>query len=357
MNPEIILGFGLVILGAVFGGTFALPSKFAGEFPWETLWGAFFLFVTLLIPLPLCCFLLPDVLAMWEAAGWPSVLLPAFFGFLWGLGSFTNGIAISLIGLSLSYAINFGVQTSVGSLLPFVAQSRGCLDTPQGKVILAGIALCVAGVAACGYAGILKERGKSGERAAGVSRPRNGKGIIICVISGILCACLNLAFSAGARIQQIAVNDFGKEAAAATLAVWLPAFIGGCVSAGGYCLWLLIKKGTWRTFVKPGAWKVLALAALMAFLHDGALFFYGAGTSHIGVLGTSVGFAVFASGIMVVGNVSGFVTREWRGVKKTVVVKMIAGIALIVLGICVLARGNAMSEIESQRSVKRGGVR
>jgi hypothetical protein len=53
-----VIGFTLILLGAVCGGSFGLPSKFVSKgTPWETLWGPFFFFVTLLIPtcvFPLC---------------------------------------------------------------------------------------------------------------------------------------------------------------------------------------------------------------------------------------------------------------------------------------------------------------
>jgi L-rhamnose-H+ transport protein len=349
MNEDLIVGFGLVVLGAICGGTFALPSKFADGFPWENLWGPFFLFVTLLIPIPLGTLLIKDVGATWSVAGWFNVMLPIIFGFLWGLGSFTNGIAFSLIGLSLAYAINFGVQTSVGSILPMILQHSKHINTPYGYVIISGIITCVIGVAICGYTGILKDRylKKANKQDLYVGDDSHKttkimKGVIICVISGVLCACLNLAFSFGSEIQYISQADFGNSASIATLSVWLLAFLGGCISSGFYCAYLLFKNSTWKIFLQSRAWKVLLLAAAMAILHDGALFFYGAGTSFIGVLGTSIGFAVFTSGIMVVGNINGFLTKEWKGIDRKIVVGLISGVLIIMLGICVLAKGNSM---------------
>ncbi len=348
MNSDLLIGFGLVALGAVCGGTFALPSKFADKFPWETLWGPFFLFATLLIPISLGNLLIKDVCATWSSAGWFVVMLPVIFGFLWGMGSFTNAIAFSLIGLSLAYAINFGVQTSVGSILPFVLQHSKHVNTPYGYIIISGILVCVIGVGICGYAGILKDRFlNAGDKQQGDSgqvrkKSQITKGVFICIISGVFCACLNLAFSFGADIQRISEVDFGNSASTATLSVWILAFLGGCISAGCYCLYLLFKNSTWKCFLQPGAWKVLMLAAAMAVLHDGAIFFYGVGTSYIGVLGTSVGFAIFTSGIMVVGNVNGFLTNEWRGIDKSIVAKVLIGVGVILFGICILAKGNSM---------------
>ena len=40
-------GFILIVIGALCGGSFGLPSKFVRKgTPWETLWGPFFFFAT-----------------------------------------------------------------------------------------------------------------------------------------------------------------------------------------------------------------------------------------------------------------------------------------------------------------------
>lgn len=45
-------GLLLIILGALCGGSFGLPSKFVRkDTPWETLWGPFFFFATIVLPL------------------------------------------------------------------------------------------------------------------------------------------------------------------------------------------------------------------------------------------------------------------------------------------------------------------
>ena len=348
MNTDLIIGFGLVFLGAICGGTFALPSKFANKYPWENLWGPFFLFVTLLIPIPLGSLLIKNIWATWVSAGWGVVMLPIIFGFLWGLGSFANGVAFSLIGLSLAYAINFGVQTSTGSILPLILQHSEHVNTVYGHVIIGGIMVCVAGVAICGYAGILKDRfikkyNKQNIEAEQIGKKKSTvKGIFICVISGILCACLNLAFSFGAKIQHISEVDFNNSASSATLSVWMLTLIGGCISSCLYCVYLLSKNSTWENYVQPGGSKVLLLAATMAILHDGAIFLYGVGTSYIGTLGTSIGFAVFTSGIMIVGNLNGFLAEEWRGIERGIIFKNLIGVGIIIIGVCILAKGNSM---------------
>ena len=61
METEQILGFGLMLIGAICGGSFGLPSKYAKPgTPWEVLWGPFFFFVA--------------------AASAPAAFLARFFG-------------------------------------------------------------------------------------------------------------------------------------------------------------------------------------------------------------------------------------------------------------------------------------
>ena len=56
----------------------------------------------------------------------------------------------------------------------------------------------------------------------------------------------------------------------------------------------------------------LTLALLMALGHFACLFFYGLGGWKVGVLGTSVGFAIFQTGSILLGNLLGFMTGEWK---------------------------------------------
>ena len=344
METNLIFGFGFVLLGAIGGGSYALPSKFAKKMPWEVVWGLFFLFVTLLIPIFFAMFLVKDVVATWQTAGIKVVILPVMFGFLWGLGSMALGIGFSMIGLSLAYAINFGLQTGAGSLLPMALLHPEHIKTPTGMVIIFGIAVCVMGVVMCGYAGILKDRNINNALDLSKSNPKSlmRKGIIITVISGLICPCANLAFSYGADIITISNKQYENPVWAATLSVWILIFWGGCVSACGYCVYLLFKNKTWSSFKRPGIVMVLIIAIIMAIMHNGCLVAYGFGTQYLGVLGTSIGYAVFLSGIIIVGNIHGFITSEWKGAGKSARYWIMIGILIIAIGMFILGKGNSM---------------
>jgi L-rhamnose-H+ transport protein len=340
-------GFGLLLLlfGAMCGGSFGLPSKFVKkDTPWETLWGPFFFFVAILLPTTVFPFIADGLFATCKAAGW-SVVLPVAFGFLWGLGSMTLGMSFAFIGLSLAYAINYGAQIITGGLGGFVIHKPDQLLTAHGLTIIGGIVVCLAGVVVCGRAAILKSVSQASGDEDGETMPTGSKlrkGLIVAFLSGILCACYGIAFGFGSEVMDISANKFSNPD-------WRTAFVvsalilwGGSISACGYCVYKFSKNKTWGTLSKAGIGKVLIIALIMACLHDGAILFYGVGASRLGDIGAAIGYAIFMSFAIMVGNVNGFPTGEWKGASKRSVHWIVAGIVVLMLGVSVLAGGNYM---------------
>jgi len=349
MQPEQVLGFGLMLLGAVCGGSFGLPSKFVtDDTPWEVLWGPFFFFVTILIPVVVAPLVVQDLGGVYARVGMTTIATVLIFGLLWGLGSMTLGMSFAFIGLSLAYALNYGAQIVFGSMMPLLLFDADEILTRHGGVILAGVAVCVVGVAVSGRAGILKDRSLATDPPAepqpaaetAIRRPRMLIGLTIGVLSGILCACYALASAYAEPISDeagIANAPWRAAWAVTAMILW-----GGAVSACLYCIVQLTRNKTWGYLTRPGAGHVLGLAAVMAVLHDAAIFLFGLGWIHLGDLGVPVGYPVFMSFAIIVGNVHGFRTGEWKGASRQSVAWIIAGIALLVVGVCLLAQGKAM---------------
>ena len=68
---------------------------------------------------------------------------------------FAHGVA--MMGVSLGFAIMMGLIIAVGSSLPLLRHWDGM--SPQTHIAaLAGIALCLSGVALCGRAGVLRDQ-------------------------------------------------------------------------------------------------------------------------------------------------------------------------------------------------------
>jgi L-rhamnose-H+ transport protein len=344
-----VWGFIFVLLGAISGGSFGLPSKYVKkDTPWEVLWGPFFLFVTVLIPVTLGPLAVDGLFATLPAVGLAAVIPVLVFGFLWGLGSMTLGMSFAFVGLSLAYSINYGAQIACGSILPMAIFHADQIPTSRGYVILAGVAVCLVGVVVAGKAGILKDRSLRTDgapaAAADSKKPKMYLGLLLAFASGVFCACYAVAFSFGGRVMEVSQHEFGNEAWRSTFVVTALVLWGGAASACLYCAFQLTKNKTWRNLAQPGIGRILLLAAVMAVLHDAAILFWGLGASRLGDLGVSVGYAAFMSFAIIVGNVHGFRSGEWKGASRRSIGWIVAGIVILILGVCILGHGNAMSQ-------------
>lgn len=345
---EIWLGFLLLFLGAACGGSFGLPSKFVKkDTPWEVLWGPFFFFVTILLPVVVGPVVVEDFFGVFASVPMEKLLPVLVFGFLWGLGSMTLGLSFAFIGLSLAYALNYGAQIITGSLLPMAVFNPQDIPKSHGIVILAGVAVLVAGVVVAARAALLKEASMKKEDtpqdAAAAKKPKMLIGVIIGVLSGVLCACYSMAWCFAGDVGTAATDagnvSWQAEWAKAALILW-----GGVLSACGYCAFKLTKNKTWGHLFKPGIGHTLLLAIAMAVLHNAAIFLFGLGAFNLGDLGGSVGYAVFMSFAIMIGNVHGFRTGEWKGASRKSIRWIVAALAVLVVGVCVLAKGKAMAQ-------------
>ena len=346
---SLVSGFVSLLLGAICGGSFGLPSKYVPkDTPWEVLWGPFFLLITIALPLLVGPMLVNDFFAIFARTGPAGLAMPLLFGLLWGAGSMTLGMSFSLVGLSLAYSLNYGAQIVFGAVVPMVLHNRERIVTAQGGVILLGVAVCVAGVVVAGRAGILKDRNLN----TGGGRPVRGEpigskmfvGLILALLSGFLCACYGVAASYTDPLAHVAQEQFRCEPWQVSCVTTAVILFGGAVSSCLYCALRLTRNKTWRNFAGSGTGRILLVALQMALLHNGAIYLFNLGYPRLGRLGVSVGYAAFMSFAIIVGNLHGFRTGEWKGAGRRSIRWIVAAISILVLGVCVLAQGNAMGQ-------------
>jgi L-rhamnose-H+ transport protein len=260
----------------------------------------------------------------------------------------TLGMSFSLLGLSLAYSLNYGAQIVFGAVVPMVLHNRERIVTAQGGVVLLGVAVCVAGVVIAGRAGILKDRSlmkDSDRRIRGdEAKSKMLAGLILAILSGFLCACYGVAASCTGPVAEVAKEQFHSEPWQVSCVTTGVILFGGAVSSCLYCAFQLTKNGTWKNFAGSGTGRILLVALLMALLHNGAIYLFNLGFPRLGRLGVSVGYAAFMSLAIIVGNLHGFRTGEWKGAGGQSIRWIAAAIAILILGVCVLAKGNAMAQ-------------
>ena len=156
----------------------------------------------------------PDLWGILRHSTVGSMLGAYVFGVLWGFGGLMCGLALRFLGLSLGQSISLGVLRDRRHPRPRDARRK---DRPagfhrSGAVVLLGFLVCLAGIALCGYAGVLKEQQLTDEqKKESVKDFALVKGIIVAVFGGIMSASMALAFTAGKPIAEAALQAHTVE--------------------------------------------------------------------------------------------------------------------------------------------------
>ncbi len=342
------LGIIYSLISAVLLGLYALPSKYTKNYAWENTWGGFFFFGMIVIPLITTFLLVDDLGGIYSQI--PSWIFFAMLGlsFCWGIGNIMWGFSISSIGMSLAFSLFLGVITSIDTVLPLILVPEGqesIIGTPIGNIMLFGIFVIVSGIALNGYAGVLRDKSKQTDNNLPKDPKVMKKGIMLCVLGAICAAGFNLSYHTGnniGKIGDVAQLEYGNEPWIARLAVLLPIFMGAALSTMIYFTYTITKRKTWGNYTGKGALVGLLLVLLMAIFHDAALVIYGLGAFNLGELGTSVGFAILETGAIMIANVNGILTKEWKGASKKSVVVLVISLSILIIGVLIIAKGNHM---------------
>jgi len=122
------------------------------------------------------------------------------------------------------------------------------VGTTSGRVILFGIFVCLAGIAAAGFAGVSKERVMSPEQQkAAIEEFDLRKGIGVAVLSGVMSACFAYGLAAGDPIKTLTVQH-GTAKLWQGLPVLIVVLVGGFLTNFIWCLILLRRNKTGYQF-------------------------------------------------------------------------------------------------------------
>lgn len=334
MAPELVTGVGLTLLGGIFAGICMLPMKFPKRLQWENTWLLFSVVALLILPWSLGWALAPRLGAVYASLPWTAFLAPLGFSTGWGVAQVLFGLSIARLGLALAYAIIIGLGTVLGALVPLFVKARDVVGTWRGHLIFAGIGVMVLGIVLSAWAGRMRESAASGARTSSY-----GSALLLAILCGVLAPMLNYAFAFGESIADAAKQQ-GATPGAAVYAVWPIALLGGLVVNVAYACWLLSRNRTWANF--GGAWRSEAWAGcLMGALWMAAMAVYGASSVYLGALGTSVGWALFQTFMIMTANLSGVLTGEWKQASAAARRRLWFGLALLAAAIVVISLGNA----------------
>src|SRR5438552_1787337 len=125
-----------------------------------------------------------------------------------------TGLTVRYLGLALGTSMALGYCAAFGTLLPpiFSGQITEVIRTTSGMIVMAGVAVCMFGIAISGLAGISKERElPESEKKAAIKEFSFVKGVWVATFCGIMSACMSYGFAAGKPIAALAVSHGASE--------------------------------------------------------------------------------------------------------------------------------------------------
>jgi L-rhamnose-H+ transport protein len=357
---QIILGIFYHFIGGAASGSFYVPYTKVKGWHWENFWIVGGLFSWLIVP-PIAAWLtiphFAEIISNTPAStfGWTF-----FWGVLWGIGGLMYGLGMRYLGMSLGNSVLLGFTSAFGALAPAIYYNfhsvkgkvtfTDLLDNHWGQIVLVGVVMCLLGIFICGRAGVLKERELSKEKKKESVKEFNlVKGLIVCIISGILSACFNYGIEAGSKMAEVA-NDTWKAANPTEMGnflyrnnvIYIVLLWGGLTTNFIWCMYLNIRNKTFGDYVdnKTPLFRNYLFCAIAGTLWFLQFFFYGMGESKLGNGASS--WILHMSFIILVANLWGFALKEWKGVSRKTRTTIIVGIITIIASVMLVGYGNAL---------------
>jgi L-rhamnose-H+ transport protein len=356
---EAILGVIFHFIGGTASGSFYLPYKKVKGWSWESYWLIGGLFSWVIVPPVIAWLTVPGFAQIIGNASHSVIGLTFLMGLLWGIGGLTYGLGVRYLGMSLGNSVVLGCCSAFGSLVPpiyhnfFPAEGKVTISemmaSQGGKLVLAGVLVCLIGIFICGWAGMLKEKELTEEKKKESIQEFNlTKGLVVAVISGILSACFAFGIDAGKDMANVANDAWAQTHPAQgrflfqNNVTYVVILWGGLTTNLIWCLILNFRNKTFGDYTNESTpllknYILCFIAGTLWFLQ---FFFYGMGESKLGNGASS--WILHMASIILVANMWGLVLKEWKGVGKKTFSVFVAGIITIILSIVIVGYGNSL---------------
>jgi hypothetical protein len=105
-----------------------------------------------------------------------------------------------------------------------------------------------------------------------------------------------------------------------------------------YSVYLLAKNKSWGHF--GDKFGEIVYPTLMALMWMGGIALYSSATTFLGVLGVSIGFALFTITMIISSQSAAVITGEWRLMERNIYRSFYLGIVLLVLAVITIGTAN-----------------
>ncbi|MEA1950929.1 MAG: L-rhamnose/proton symporter RhaT [Planctomycetota bacterium] len=352
MPTDPFLGVMLHAVGSLAAGSFYAPLRKVRQWAWESFWLVMGLAAWVVAPWVVAAVTTPELFYVLQSSPPKAIGLAVLFGLLWGLGNLTFGLSVRYLGMALGYSVALGFCMAFGTLIPPAVEGRlgQILSTFPGQLVLAGVAICLSGIALCGVAGVRRERElatatEDQSEANSNQELTIGKGFLVATASGILSACFAFGLAAGKPIAERAVS-VGTQELYSNNAVLVVILLGGLTSNALWCLALNARNRSFGDYVSGPAGRQIrnyCLSALGGFIWYAQFFFYGMGTTKLGKDYDFSSWSIHMGLIIVFSNLWGLYFHEWRGAGRQTKMLVWAGIGLLIGSTMLIGYGNSLS--------------
>jgi len=333
---QLFLGLALVLLAALLQGTFVLPMTMVKSWSWEHTWATFSLLGMFLLNWIVILLLVPNIFAVYATSPAHDLAVLALFGMGWGLGAVLFGLGMDRLGMALGYPIIMGLIAGLGALIPLLVFSRQ-IPLPAEALVLLGTALVIFGVVTCSIGG--SRRTLSRNKSTPTSSSSFQAGLVIAILAGVLSCLPNVGVAFGGNVISAAAK-LGVSASSSGNTVWALLFTLGFMVNVTYCLYLMVSRKTLGQYFTRATPRDLGLSVLMAAMWIGSFYLYGAGAARLGRLGVVMGWPLFISLSIAVGNIWGLWRGEWKGSPPNARRLLNQGLGILMIAIVVLSISN-----------------
>jgi len=349
MNP--ILGIFFHAVGGFSAGSFYIPFKRVRNWAWEVYWlvGGFFAWI--IAPVIVSYLAVPDFGSLLRSISFGNMIWPYVFGVLWGIGGLTFGLTMRYLGMSLGMAMALGLTATFGTLVPpiYFSQFNMLITHFSGLVTLAGVAVCLIGIAITGRAGMMKDRELSDEQKKASIEEFNFKtGVWVAIFAGIMSACFAFGIAAGKPIAQQAI-EMGAPKLFSNSPVFIFIMAGGFTTNYIWCLALSFKNKTFKDYVKNDSntpmLRNYSFSALAGITWYCQFLFYGMGTTQMGKYDFA-SWSIHMAFIITFSNMWGLKLKEWEGSSNKTLKVIISGLIILVLSTFIIGAGNYIQKFE-----------
>jgi L-rhamnose-H+ transport protein len=344
----------ITIAGLVIGGG-GWPMKLMRTMKYEQFGFITCLIALIIIPWAATLIGCPDAFGAYREV-WrhdPSIIIKSnIFSFAWGIANVLCWLCFVRIGFALTNCILPVLGVSIGTTLPMIFKGTGIfgkspdIASPAGMAVMAAVGVIIAGVIFASLAGFGRERAhkESGTTPGGGLEHHHGfaSGLMMAIAAGVLSAGLAFSFVYSQGPIVAAMKSRGAGDFAANYSVWAVGIFSGALLNVIYPAYLMTMHRTWGVLMK--APRDLVLCVIMGAHAPLALPLMGLGMLKLGPLGASVGFGIQQATQMIGGQLVGFISGEWHGVKGTPRRQMYTAIACLLIAIVILSYGNALAK-------------